>query len=167
MANELRAPYEGRSLNDLHERADALVTTYSYQKPDQGKLTTKKANIRLAAGELIKGQIQIVKKNGGENNLHYHTNAETFWWVIKGKVRFYGPGDVVIGEFNEGEGIITPRYSRYWFENAGQGDDDLELMQIAASDTVGNKSGRTDIAPRPDHKGGVFIQMPSKSVAAE
>jgi hypothetical protein len=59
------------------------------------------------------------------------------------KVRFYGPEDVVIGEFGEGEGIVTPRFSRYWFENCG--DDDLELLQIAASPEPGLKSGRTDV----------------------
>ncbi len=49
-----------------HERADALVATYSYRKPDQSQLARKKANIRLAMGELIKGAVQVIKKNGGE-----------------------------------------------------------------------------------------------------
>lgn len=128
-------------LESLHLRAEKLVSTFSYKKPDAA--VTTKGFIKLSRGEHVRGAVQIVKKNGGENNLHYHTHAETFWWVIKGKVRFYGPEDVVLGEFGEGEGIVTPRFSRYWFENCG--DDDLELLQIAASPEPGLKSGRTDV----------------------
>jgi mannose-6-phosphate isomerase-like protein (cupin superfamily) len=124
-----------------HRQAEALVSTFSYQKPDAA--ISSKGFVKLSRGEHIRGAVQIVKKNGGENNLHYHTHAETFWWVIKGKVRFYGPEDVVLGEFGAGEGIVTPRFSRYWFENCGE--DDLELLQIAASPEPGLKSGRTDV----------------------
>ncbi len=73
----------------------------------------------------MRGVVQVVKKNGGENNLHYHTTSASFWMVLKGRVRFYGPDDVLIGEFGPHEGTITPRYSRYWFENVrrrGPGD---------------------------------------------
>src|SRR5262245_6600213 len=139
MPNELRQDIEGRDLNELHERAEALVAPYRYAKPNDELLTTKKGFVRLARGELLKAQVQIIKGKGGENVLHYHTNAETFWWVIRGRARFYGPENVLIGEFGEGEGVITPRYSLYWFENAGGESDDLELMQIAASDVPGNK----------------------------
>jgi mannose-6-phosphate isomerase-like protein (cupin superfamily) len=128
-------------LESRHLHAEKLVSTFSYKKPDA--TVTTKGFIKLSRGEHVRGAVQIVKKNGGENNLHYHTHAETFWWVIKGKVRFYGPEDVVIGEFGEGEGIVTPRFSRYWFENCGE--EDLELLQIAASPEPGLKSGRTDV----------------------
>ena len=65
--------------------------------------------------------------------------------VLKGRVRFYGPDDVVIGEFGPHEGTITPRFSRYWFENIG--DEDLEILQVAAfgSEKL-EKSGRTDVS---------------------
>jgi hypothetical protein len=69
--------------------------------------------------------------------------------VIKGRVRFYGPGDVLLKELGANEGIITPRYSRYWFECVGE--EDLELLQIAASDSPELKSGRTDVTARPDN----------------
>ena len=56
----------------------------------------------------IRGVVQIVKKDGGENNLHYHTNSDSLWMVLKGRIRFYGPNDEVIGEFGPQEGTITP-----------------------------------------------------------
>jgi hypothetical protein len=51
---------------------------------------------------------------------------------------------VVLGDFGPQEGLITPRFSRYWFENAG--DEDAELLQVAAADSPGGKSGRTDVS---------------------
>ena len=96
----------------------------------------------------MKGVVQVVKKHGGENNLHYHTRMDTFWMVLKGRVRFYGPGDVVLGEFGPHEGMVTPRYSRYWFENIG--DEDLELL--AGRGLCGRRHGR-----RPHQRRGAEI----------
>src|SRR5258707_1303644 len=64
----------------------------------------------------------------------------------KGRVRFYGPDDVLIGEFGPHEGTITSRYARYWFENCG--DEDLELLQVTAYAEGAHDSGRTDAAPQ-------------------
>ena len=68
--------------------------------------------------------------------------------VLKGRVRFYGPGDKLIGEFGPHEGTVTPRYSRYWFENAGDGD--AELLQVSAlwKSGMSASSGRTDLEPQ-------------------
>jgi hypothetical protein len=66
---------------------------------------------------------------------------------LKGRVRFYGPGDKLIGEFGPHEGTITPRYARYWFENAG--DEDLEILQVGAyADINSDSTGRIDSAPQ-------------------
>jgi mannose-6-phosphate isomerase-like protein (cupin superfamily) len=130
-------------LEQRHLEAEATIKGFSYSKPegvDRGK-----GFIRLATSPLIKGVVQVVKKNGGENNLHYHTSVDTFWMVLKGRVRFYGPDDVLMGEYGPHEGTITPRFSRYWFENCGEGD--LELLQVAANANAGQRSGgRTDLS---------------------
>jgi mannose-6-phosphate isomerase-like protein (cupin superfamily) len=126
-----------------HLAAEATITSFGYSKPEN--IDRGKGYIRLISSPVIKGVVQVVKKHGGENNLHYHTSVDTFWMVLKGKVKFYGPGDVLIGEFGPHEGTITPRLSRYWFENSG--DEDLELLQVAASYVTGAKSsGRTDVS---------------------
>lgn len=127
-------------LMQLHLAAEEPDHAFSYAKPDSGG---GKAMVRLARSEVIKSWVQVVKKNGGENNLHYHRNTDTFWMVLKGRVRFYGPDDVVIGEFGPYEGTITPQYSRYWFENVG--DDDLELLQVAAY-RDGTQGARIDVS---------------------
>ena len=33
---------------------------------------------------------------GGENNLHSHKGMDGFWMVLSGKVKFYGPGDILM-----------------------------------------------------------------------
>lgn len=127
-------------LMQLHLAAEESDHAFSYAKPDSDG---GKAMVRLARSEVIKSWVQVVKKNGGENNLHYHRNTDTFWMVLKGRVRFYGPDDVVIGEFGPYEGTITPQYSRYWFENVGE--DDLELLQVAAY-RDGTQGARIDVS---------------------
>jgi mannose-6-phosphate isomerase-like protein (cupin superfamily) len=157
-------PDDQSDLEARHRAAEALISSFRYKKPDAAIST--KGHIKLGRGEHIRGSVQVVKKHGGENNLHYHTHAETLWWVIRGKVRFYGPEDVVLGAFGPGEGIVTPRYSRYWFENCG--DEDLELLQVAASPEPGLKSGRTDVTTQRYQVGtGLHFDATAQTDAAE
>ncbi|MFM1815504.1 MAG: hypothetical protein RLZ98_2199 [Pseudomonadota bacterium] len=126
------------------EDAEKTVVTFKYQRPDE--IGRSKALVRLGRGGNVRGVVQVVKKNGGENNLHYHTNADSLWMVLKGRVRFYGAGDKLLGEFGAHEGIITPAFSRYWFENCG--DEDLELLQVGAfAGHEVQSSGRTALEP--------------------
>lgn len=131
-----------QNLAEMHRAAEAKNHAFDYAKP--GTIKAGKAMIGLGKTDIVKSWVQVVKKNGGENNLHYHTNVDTFWMVLKGRVRFYGPGDVVLGEFGPHQGTITPRYSRYWFENVGDGD--LELLQVVGYAEPAATSGRTDVS---------------------
>jgi mannose-6-phosphate isomerase-like protein (cupin superfamily) len=129
-------------LEGRHRAAEAAPVTFSYAKPDD--VSAGKGFISLGRKDIVRGVVQVVKKHGGENNLHYHSTSASFWMVLKGRVRFYGPGDVVIGEFGPHEGTITPRYARYWFENVG--DEDLEILQVSAFAEGASKTGRTDVS---------------------
>ncbi len=124
-----------------HQAAEANPVTFNYVRPSG--VNSGKGRVDLGKKDIIRGVVQVVKKNGGENNLHYHSRSASFWMVLKGRVRFYGPGDAVIGEFGPNEGTVTPRYSRYWFENVG--DDDLEILQVMAYSDGAETSGRTDV----------------------
>ena len=64
--------------------------------------------------------------------------------VRAGRVKFYGPGDVLIGEFGKHEGVLVPRGAEYWFESSG--DEDLEILQMAAFEK-GVKVERVDAEP--------------------
>jgi mannose-6-phosphate isomerase-like protein (cupin superfamily) len=135
---------QDEDLQKRHQAAEAEPTTFSYAKPTG--VNAGKGFVNLGRRDIVRGAVQVVKKHGGENNLHFHTTSASFWMVLKGRVRFYGPGDVVIGEFGPHEGTITPRYSRYWFENVG--DEDLEILQVSAFAEGAKTSGRTDAAPQ-------------------
>jgi mannose-6-phosphate isomerase-like protein (cupin superfamily) len=88
--------------------------------------------VRLAGTDLMKGVVQVIE-DGGENVLHYHEGMDSFWMVLRGRVRFYGPDDKLVGEYGPMEGVVTPRGARYWFEKASE-DEALELLQVASYD---------------------------------
>lgn len=115
---------------------------FSYQKPDN--LESGKSIVSLCQTDIIRGAVQVLKE-GGDNNLHSHTGMDGFWMVLKGAVKFYGPGDEVLGEFGKHEGIVMPRDSQYWFESCG--DEELELLQVVAFDRD-VKNERVDVNDR-------------------
>jgi mannose-6-phosphate isomerase-like protein (cupin superfamily) len=98
---------------------------FRYENPgrDAGKTM-----VNIAQSDVVRGLVQVVKAGEGDNNLHLHTGMDSVWFVLKGRVRFYGPDDLVIGEYGPHEGILMPRNNPYWF--AAVGDVDLELLQV-------------------------------------
>jgi mannose-6-phosphate isomerase-like protein (cupin superfamily) len=116
--------------------------TFRYVKP-QGQ-NQAKAIVSLCQTDIIRGAVQVIRE-GGDNNLHSHTGMDGFWMVLKGRARWYGPGDKVLGEFGPHEGIVMPRNSQYWFESCGE--EELELLQVVAFDrSVRNE--RVDVEPQ-------------------
>lgn len=101
---------------------------FKYEKPFD--MPGGKAILQLAGSDIIRGRVQVVRE-GGENNLHSHRGMDGFWMVLAGRVRFHGPGNVVIGEFGKYEGILIPRGEQYWFESVSD-NEELEILQMAA-----------------------------------
>lgn len=133
---------------DEHREAEQKIVTFSYQKPTDFK--RKKVTMRLAQTDVVRASVQVIKE-GGENNLHYHSTVDGMFTVLNGRVRFYGPENRVLGEFGKFEGIIIPKNARYWFESIGT--EEAEVMLVQGFHTKGAElSGRTDVeAPKlPD-----------------
>ena len=84
----------------------------------------------LCQTDIIRGAVQVVQE-GGDNNLHSHTGMDGFWMVLKGAVRFYGPGDEVLGEFG-----CTKVSSRHATRNTGllrrRGPRTLQVVALTA-----------------------------------
>jgi mannose-6-phosphate isomerase-like protein (cupin superfamily) len=101
-------------------------TGFRYRKPE---FERGKQVVLLACTDRLLVNVQVLKE-GGENNLHKHPHLDGLWMVLKGRVRFYGENDVLIGDYGPYEGVLIPRGSLYWFESSG--DEDLELLQVEA-----------------------------------
>ena len=83
---------EKKDKEEIHAAAEARIQTFSYEKPRIRPSPRPSPALRKRSLRLI---VQVVKE-GGDNNLHYHTKADGSWVVLKGRVRFYGAGDKVI-----------------------------------------------------------------------
>jgi len=114
----------------FHQDAETRMKPISFEMPVAPK---HKKVITLSKSNLQKVNLQVIS-DGGENNLHYHTGSDTTYYVLEGRVKFYGVGDVIIGEFGKNEGIFIPGGSRYWFEKSGEGD--LQILQMDAYDST-------------------------------
>lgn len=134
---------------------------FKYRKPElpegefQGKLIT-----RLARTDRMMANVQTLK-SGGENNLHSHRHLDGFWFVLSGRVRFYGEGDVVVAELGRHEGVMVPRNFKYWFEAVG--DEPLELLQVESFNvsipnyTAIREQERINHTPKQPSFGGIRI----------
>ena len=127
----------------LHHAAEADWTTFSYAKPDG--VSSGKGFVALGRKDIVRGVVQVVKKDGGENNLHYHTGIASFWMVLKGRVRFYGPDDVVIGEFGPHGGHHHAALLALLVRERRRGGPRNPAGRGVRSEKL-EKSGRTDVS---------------------
>ena len=142
----------------FHRDAEARIQTFSYRKPAQLGQVKEIAN--LFRSDLIRLNVQIVKE-GGENNLHYHTGGDNCWMVLGGRARFYGVGDKLLGEFGPQEGILLPGGSRYWFEKVG--NEDLEILQIVCRESRSAKTERINLEKHKDWMKDDFLKVYEKA----
>ena len=114
---------------------------FRYQTPE---FKGQNAKVWLCRSDIMFAAVKAIRE-GGENNLHSHTALDGFWFVLKGRARFYGEGDALLADLGPHEGIFLPRGVMYWFETAG--DELLEILQVEAIDnSVENR--RNDHKPR-------------------
>ena len=119
-------------------------TVFKYTTPPMEK---PKTIVRLCRSDLLYSSVQVLKE-GGENNLHAHNAQNGFWFVLSGKVKFYGEGDKLIAELGRHEGIHIPRGFYYWFESCS--DEVLEILQVEAVDLTAKENLRLNAAERQD-----------------
>lgn len=139
----------------FHVAAEAGIHSFKLEVPDidaQGK----KIHIKLAGTDSCRAAVQVLR-HGGENNLHYHPNLDLIYMVLKGRVRFYGPGDKDLGDFGPNEGILLPENSRYWFGSVG--DEEAWLLQIAGYPKGAKAIKRVNVEPPKEGIGGVWLGM--------
>jgi mannose-6-phosphate isomerase-like protein (cupin superfamily) len=107
-----------------------------------------RALVPLARSDILLSMVQIFRGGGGEQEMHAHTAMDGFWFVLRGRARFYGDNNVLVADLGEHEGIFVPRNAKYWFE-AGECEQ-LELLQVEAIDhRVKNEMIRYDEQKEP------------------
>lgn len=116
-----------------------------YVRPELDK---GKKIVKLCRTDRMIGLVQVLT-HGGETNLHSHGHADGMWFVLSGRVRFYGPENAVIGEYGRYEGVLIPRDCPYWFEAVG--DEVAELLQVEAFDKA-IPDDKTLFADRTDYE---------------
>lgn len=126
---------------EMPDEPDKKMTIVRYRMPEE---ELPKAFVPLVHSDIMICAVQVIRA-GGENNLHAHTGMDGLWFVLSGRVRFYGAGHKVIGEFGRHEGVFVPRGVAYWFESVG--DEPLEILQAEAIDRRG-PNRRIDYEPR-------------------
>ena len=137
-----------------HREAESRMHTFSYQKPTEMKMVKELVNFVRTPN--VRVQVQVVTE-GGENNLHYHTNSDGVWIVLRGSAKFYGPGDALIGDLGVHEGITLPGGSRYWFEKTSE--EALEILQIVAVHDATKKTARINLEQHKDWMTDGFLQQ--------
>jgi mannose-6-phosphate isomerase-like protein (cupin superfamily) len=160
-ATQALPPIEEKS-EEFFQEVEKGRATFSFRRPDKEIPKGKKVHVKLAGTENFRASVQILNQ-GGENNLHYHSDMDLMYIVLKGRVRFYGAGDQVVGEFGVHDGILLPEFSRYWFESVG--DEEAHLLQIAGYPQGAKKSRRIPLAPPKAASGGMWIGMTEEEAA--
>ena len=110
----------------------------------------------LVRSDLVRLNVQIVKE-GGENNLHYHSGGDNCWMVLKGRARFYGVADKLIGDLGPHDGILLPGGARYWFEKVGP--EDLEILQIVCKESRSAQTQRINLDSHKDWMSAEHLQV--------
>jgi mannose-6-phosphate isomerase-like protein (cupin superfamily) len=114
----------------------------------EGKKGTKIARTDITIVEMQ------VAATGGETNLHSHSAADGTWYIVRGRARFYTTDDVLVGEFGEGQGVLIPRGTPYWFECiSSENTVILHVFTLARGEedhrTNYDDRGRPDLRPPP------------------
>ena len=120
------------------------ATVFGYETP--ADLQKSRGVVRLCRSDLVYANMTLIKA-GGENNLHAHTANDGIWYVVKGRVKFYGIDNVLLAELGPQQGIHIPRGFFYWFESSSP--EMLELLQVEAIDKS-VESKRLNMEPRKD-----------------
>lgn len=138
----------------FHQEAESKIHSFAFKVPEKLEFSPtakKKVHVKLAGTNSCRASIQILHK-GGENNLHYHPNMDLIYMVLKGRIKFYGPGDKLLGDYGPNEGLLLPENSRYWFESVGE--EEAWLMQIAGFPKGVDAYKRVAIEPPKQADGG-------------
>ena len=84
-----------------------------------------------AASDLMTVKLKRYE-TGGENRRHRHHGEDHCFVILEGEATFHLDLDDKVHVLHEGDGILLPLGTFYWFENTG--DSDLVIYRVGALD---------------------------------
>jgi mannose-6-phosphate isomerase-like protein (cupin superfamily) len=136
-------PLRGAAKKEAYHRSrEALVKGFGFKRPSTIDIN-RKAFVDLAGDDFTEAAVQIIN-SGGDNNLHYHPNMNSVFFVLKGHIRVYGPGDELVKDCGVNEGVFMPADARYWFEVSG--GEEAWLLHVSTYPKGRKMTKRVDVA---------------------
>ncbi len=123
----IQSGFQNTELMPEHELKTQLC---EFEPVDLGQ--RKKAFVRLCLTDILMAGVQVIHPGGGENALHSHAGQDGLYFVLKGRVHFYGEGDVLLADLGVHQCIMIPRGYKYWL--AAVGDEQCHMLQAVAFD---------------------------------
>jgi mannose-6-phosphate isomerase-like protein (cupin superfamily) len=105
------------------------MVRFRYEKP--ALQDAPKVDVPLAKSAVLVMDVKVIRA-GSTFSGEADPAAETLWFVMKGRARFYDGDDSTAGEFGRLEGVVVPRGVPCKFEPAGGGE--LAILRITAID---------------------------------
>lgn len=119
---------------------------FKYFKPELGK--RDRILKKLCLTDIVFAGVQVLRPGAG-NVMHSHSGMDGIFFVLKGRIAFYGEGDVILGELEPLQGIAMPRGTHYWFKAVSE--EPVEMLHIEAFDRrVPNKKTTYPKSPEQD-----------------
>ena len=141
---QVNAGKVGPELLDFSKHYAKPMEAVRYEPPERGDVP--KRGVNLWRSDIMGLGVQKAWE-GGETNLHAHTGADSTWFVLAGKARFYGSDPTDPVELGVHEGVFIPMATPYWFESAS--DVPLEMMHQTVRDPE-VKNERVNYEPLKD-----------------
>jgi mannose-6-phosphate isomerase-like protein (cupin superfamily) len=80
----------------------------------------------------------VVKRyvDGGENEMHCHSDQDHVFYVLQGQVMFHLEREENVVVVNQHDAVLLPRMAYYWFKSTG----DEKLIMLRVSNSKENRS---------------------------
>ena len=105
----------------------------SYAKPTLAGL---RGISTLASTDVLSAIVQTLAP-GARQGLHAHGSYDGFYFVLAGRVRFYGRNNALFAEIGPHEAVLVPRNTPYAFEAAGE---EVQLLAINVTDKTARET---------------------------
>jgi mannose-6-phosphate isomerase-like protein (cupin superfamily) len=100
----------------------SAIQTFQFAQPE---FAGPRAVVELCRGDSFGGEVQVLRPGAG---LDAGGAAEELWFVVRGRSRFLGQRQTLVGQFGAGDGFLLPASASVRVESVGP--DDLAALRL-------------------------------------